>query len=110
MYAHFDSVAAILEATARRGVGRVVAALADIDLDSGTGLDALGRMVEAAWQAVGDLDGLSRATGALLAPEVRRELHHEVLDVVDVLIARGRDDGSVRSDVPAAWQSSIVYR
>ncbi len=109
VYAHFDSVAAVVAASARRSVGRVVAALSAVDLSGGSGLEALGRMVEAAWEALGELHGLSRATGALLSPEVRRAAHDDVLDVVEGLIARGRADGSIRTDMPAGWQASIVY-
>jgi AcrR family transcriptional regulator len=109
VYAHFDSVADVVAASARRSVGHVMAALEAVDLTAGSGLDALGRLVDGAWQKLGELDGLSRATGALLAPEVRRSLHHDVFAVVDGLIARGREDHSVRADVPAAWQSSVVY-
>jgi len=32
-----------------------------------------------------------------------------VLHIVDGLIERGRTDGSIRADVPAAWQASVVY-
>jgi AcrR family transcriptional regulator len=109
VYAHFDSVAAVVAALSRRSVERVVTALGEVDLSAGSGLDALGRMVEAAWEAVGELDGLSRATGALLSPEVRRAAHDDVFHLVDGLVERGRADGSIRADVPAGWQSSIVY-
>jgi AcrR family transcriptional regulator len=109
VYAHFDGVADVVAASARRSVGHVMAAVAGVDLTAGSGLDALGRLVDGAWQRLGDLDGLSRATGALLAPEVRRGLHHDVFAVVDGLVARGREDRSIRADVPAAWQSSVVY-
>jgi hypothetical protein len=58
---------------------------------------------------LGELHGLSRATGDLLAPEARRAAHGDVFDLVDGLVARGRADGSIRADVPAGWQSSVVY-
>jgi AcrR family transcriptional regulator len=109
VYAHFDSVAAVLLATSRRAVERVAAAISQVDLEAGSGLDALGRMVQAAWSLVGELHGLSRATGDLLTPEARRSTHDDVFAVVDGLIARGRNDGSIRADLPAGWQSSVVY-
>jgi len=109
VYAHFDSVAAVLQAASRRAVERVTAVLAGVDLEAGTGLDGLDRMVDAVWPLLGELHGLSRATGDLLAPEARRAAHGDVFDIVDGLVARGRADGSIRTDVPAEWQSSVVY-
>jgi AcrR family transcriptional regulator len=109
VYAHFDSIAAVLQAASRRSVERVMEAVGGIDLEPGSGLDALGRVVGVTWPLVGEMHGLSRATGELLAPETRRAAHGDVFELVDGLIARGRTDGSIRVDVPPAWQSSVVY-
>jgi AcrR family transcriptional regulator len=109
VYAHFDSIAAVLQAASHRAVQRVMAAVAEVDVEAGSGLEALGRVVGAVWPLVGEMDGLSRATGDLLAPEARRSAHGEVFALVDGLIARGRGDGSIRDDVPPAWQSSVIY-
>jgi AcrR family transcriptional regulator len=109
VYAHFDSIPAVLQAASRRAVDRVMGAVAGIDLEAGSGLDALERMVGTAWPLLGEMHGLSRATGDLLAPEARRAAHGDVFDLVDRLIARGRADASIRADVPPAWQSSVVY-
>jgi len=109
VYAHFDSVGAVLQAASHRSVQRVMAAVGQVDLESGSGREALERMVAAAWPHVGELEGLSRATGELLAPEERRAVHGDVFELVDRLIARGRDDGSIRTDVPPGWQASVVY-
>jgi AcrR family transcriptional regulator len=109
VYAHFDSVPAVLQAASHRAVERVMAVAAGMDLEAGSGLDALERLVSGVWPLLGEMDGLSRATGDLLAPEARRAAHGDVFELVDGLIARGRADGSIRDDAPPAWQSSVVY-
>jgi hypothetical protein len=87
----------------------VTHAIAEAELDQGSALEALLRLLDSAWLALDRFGGLARASGEELPPAARRDAHREVLDVVDGVVARGQAEGSLRTDVPAAWLTSVFY-
>jgi TetR/AcrR family transcriptional regulator, mexCD-oprJ operon repressor len=84
VYAHFPTWEALLEAAVQRAVTRVMTALESAQLDQGPPLEALDRMLAAAWQ------------------------HQAAHQALAALLERGRADGSFRTDVPAAWLATAV--
>lgn len=107
LYGHFSSREELLDALAQRTLWRAEAELSQIDL-SGDVLTALERLIQGSWQILEKfhtlLDGELR-----LQPESLRDHHAAPLARVEILIARGQAEGSIRTDLPAAWLVSCFY-
>lgn len=108
VYAHFPDRKAVLEAVVERSVEQVSAVLEAADLSSGSPLDALRRLVTVGWEQLGHHSAIRRASAAELSGEGMRRTHGSARNVVDDLVQRGRDDGSFRDDVPAAWLTTSL--
>ena len=103
VYAHFATLGELHEAVVTRAVGHVGAVLAEADLASGSPLEALERMVTVAWRELDRNAAMAQVTAELLSPEVLHRTHQAVLGQIAKLVARGRKDGSFRTDLPATW-------
>jgi AcrR family transcriptional regulator len=108
LYAHFPSRRALIAAAAQRVLEDASGALDAADIDRGPAREALGRLVRAGWSV------LDRSRGILavereLAPSVVRTHHHEVLEQMGRLIARGQADGVFRTDMPLSWLVATCY-
>jgi AcrR family transcriptional regulator len=107
IYVHFPTREALIAASTDRAVAEVTAAIEAADPSRGEPAEALGRVVAAAWRALGRFH-------ALVAINTRRShgeqhaLHQPVLGVLAPLIERGRRDGSFRADVPAGWHLAML--
>jgi AcrR family transcriptional regulator len=102
LYAHFASRDALLDAAVDRAAGRMMAAFDAAIIDDGPAPEALGRMLRAGWPALDAVWGLLAAGGAQSAAWVRD--HRARLSAhFGRLIARGRADGSFRTDLPDDW-------
>jgi AcrR family transcriptional regulator len=103
VYAHFTSREALIEAIVSRAVADAERARAEARPDDGTGAEALARLVEAAWRAasryLGLTDAVLRALGVREFRRRRASLHAAFRTV----LARGREDGSLRRDMPLEW-------
>ena len=103
VYAHFPTWEALLEAAVQRAVTRVMTALESAQLDQGPPLEALDRMLAAAWQHLARYQAMAQAVSELLSPEAVTRTHQAAHQALAALLERGRADGSFRTDVPAAW-------
>jgi AcrR family transcriptional regulator len=103
VYAHFPTWDALLEAAVARAVGRTMAALEAADPGSGPPVQALERMLAAAWQHLARYSAMAQAVAELLSPEAVTRTHQAAHQTIGALVERGRADGSFRTDLPAGW-------
>jgi TetR/AcrR family transcriptional regulator, mexCD-oprJ operon repressor len=107
VYVHFPTREALIDAVTAKGVSEAAAVIAEAEPERGDALEALTRVVGAAWQALGRFH-------ALVAINTRRpdaelhQLHAPVLALLQPLIERGQADGSFRADVPARWHLTMI--
>lgn len=108
LYAHFASRAEVVDAAMSRVIGQGNEALDAVDL-SGDPLVALARYVEVSWQLVDQARALLVAAQRELPAGRIRELHSGPAARVETLLARGRAEGVMRTDLPIAWLVNVLH-
>ena len=103
VYAHFPTWTALLEAAVERAVRRTMAALESAHADDGPPIEALDRMIAAAWQHLARYGAMAAAVAELLSPEAITRTHQAAHHTIGALLERGQADGSFRTDLPAGW-------
>jgi len=103
VYAHFPTWEWLLEAAVARAVGRTMTALESVHPDQGPPIEALDRLLAATWQHLARYQAMAAAVAELLNPEAVTRTHQAAHQTIGALLARGRADGSFRSDLPAGW-------
>ncbi len=96
VYAHFPTWEALLEAAVERAVRRTMTALEATHPDDGPPVQALERMLTAAWQHLARYGAMAQAVAEQLSPQAVTRTHQAVHQ-------RGQVDGSFRTDLPGAW-------
>jgi AcrR family transcriptional regulator len=108
LYAHFPSRERLLEAAIEAAVEHASAALHAADIDEGSAIRALGRLVRSGWSSIDRYQGLL-AAGGDLSPTRLRSHHAGVLTRIDRLVARGQSAGEFRTDLPREWLVTVCY-
>jgi TetR/AcrR family transcriptional repressor of mexCD-oprJ operon len=108
VYGHFDSLPAILDALLIRSLAEADATFAGLNLESGTATDAVNRLLHAPW-IFGRYQGLLTAATTHLGPEKVRRLHTQVFARIEAVVARGREAGEFRTDLPLPWMMASIY-
>ena len=103
VYAHFPTWEALLEAAVERAVRRTMGALQAVHPDEGPPVEALDRMLAAAWQHLARFQAMAAAVAEILSPEAVTRTHQAAHQTIGALLERGRADGSFRTDLPAGW-------
>jgi AcrR family transcriptional regulator len=103
VYAHFPTWEALLEAAVERAVRRTMTALEATDPTTGPPVQALERMLAAAWQHLARYSAMAQAVAEQLSPAAVTRTHQAAHRTVGALLERGQADGSFRTDLPAAW-------
>jgi TetR/AcrR family transcriptional repressor of mexCD-oprJ operon len=103
LYAHYKSIAAIVEAAVERSVVASLAAFEHARPHEGPADRALLRMAEVSLRQLGRYDALARGAAEHLAPGAVHRSHDAMLAPLLALVERGRDEGLFRTDVPAEW-------
>jgi TetR/AcrR family transcriptional regulator, mexCD-oprJ operon repressor len=103
VYAHFPTWEALLEAAVERAVRRTMTALEATHPDDGPPVQALERMLTAAWQHLARYGAMAQAVAEQLSPQAVTRTHQVAHRTVGALLERGQADGSFRTDLPAAW-------
>jgi TetR/AcrR family transcriptional regulator, mexCD-oprJ operon repressor len=103
VYAHFPTWEALLEAAVERAVRRTMAALESVHPDDGPPIEALDRMLAAAWQHLAGYGAMAAAVAELLSPEAVTRTHQAAHQMIGALLARGQAEGSFRTDLPTGW-------
>jgi hypothetical protein len=77
--------------------------------DVGPPLEALDRLVAAAWQVLERFSGMAAATMESMPHDRHQQFHEPVMVPVSRLIERGRREGAFRDDLPAEWLVACTY-
>ena len=107
IYVHFPTRETLTAAVTERAIAEVTRAMVVAEPDRGDPAEALERLLTIAWHELGRFH-------ALVSVNVRqpqsdlRELHRPVFTILQPLVERGQQDGTFRSDVPAAWHISMM--
>ena len=107
LYGHFKTRAELLSAVLTRVIGDARDTLDAVDV-SGDPRDALARLVGSSWLVVDRLRLVLEAAQRELPAERIHQAHERVLDRVQSLIERGRDEGAFRADLPVLWLASLA--
>jgi len=108
LYAHFPSREALLEAAVEAAVAHASSAIDDADIDEGSAIRALGRLVRTGWSSIERYQGLLAVSGDLSHSRLRSH-HSGVLFRIERLVARGQTAGEFRTDLPRAWLVTVCY-
>ena len=103
VYAHFPTWEALLEAAVERAVRRTMAALESVHPEDGPPVEALDRMLAAAWQHLAGYGAMAAAVAELLSPEAVTRTHQAAHQTIGALLERGQAEGSFRTDLPTGW-------
>ena len=103
VYAHFPTGEALLEAAVERAVRRTMAALQAASPDDGPPVQALERMLAAAWRHLARYSAMAEAVAEHMSAEAVTRTHQAAHRTIGALLERGRADGSFRADLPAPW-------
>jgi AcrR family transcriptional regulator len=107
VYAHYSSRDRLLAAVVAHLTAEVAAAFDDLDLQSGSAADALGRWVDAAWQVVARYPVLLTDAVADL-PGDEDERHRPISERLTEILERGRSAGELDDGPPVGWLVSAI--
>lgn len=107
IYVHFPTRESLVEAVTHHVVAEVAQVIASAEPDRGDPVEALRRVIAAAWKTLGRHHALVAINMRLPREELHGH-HGSVLEQLEPLIERGQRDGSFRSDVPAAWHLATL--
>jgi AcrR family transcriptional regulator len=107
IYGHFPTRDALIDAVTERAISEVTRVVEAAEPQRGEAADALGRVITAAWRALGRFHALVAVNTRLPQAELHRR-HQPLLAMLEPLIERGQRDGSFRPDVPAAWHLAMI--
>jgi AcrR family transcriptional regulator len=109
LYKHFPTRELLLEAVVRRGVADTDRELSLLRLDTLEVDEALQRLVRTSWPILDEHRRVRSAALAHLGHAELRDLHDAAFRHVERLIARGRDEGVFRTDLPRDWLVATFY-
>jgi TetR/AcrR family transcriptional regulator, mexCD-oprJ operon repressor len=107
LYGHFSSREELLTALLHRSMQRVEEQLSSVDL-GGDPWEALDALVASSWKVLYELNAL-RGVVERAMPQELSDSHDHVRARVKALLARGRDDGSFRTDQGLDWQLACYF-
>ncbi len=108
LYGHFSSRNELLAALLHHSMARVESELSAVNL-GGTPWEAMDALVTSSWRLVYDLNALRGVVERELPDQEMHSSHHDPRARVETLLARGRADGSFRSDQTLEWQAACYF-
>ena len=108
LYGHFSSREELLTALLHRTMARVESELSAVDL-GGAPWEALDALVATSWKLVDSLNTLRGVVEQALPDEQMHGSHDSARNRVEQLLARGRSDGTFRTDQSIEWQTACYF-
>lgn len=109
LYGHFPSREALVDAVLDHAVGMADAVLEDESLDTAPAPEAMAGLLRTSWELLDRHRRLFLAADRVLPTERIRQHHDRPLRRVERLIARGRDEGDFRTDLPLEWLVTTFF-
>ncbi|MGI5127254.1 TetR/AcrR family transcriptional regulator [Pseudonocardia sp. CA-107938] len=109
LYAHFSSREVLLEAVLDRAIAQAAAVIEQTRPDDGPADVALQRLVRSSWEVLDRHRGLFEATQREFGAARLRQRHDPAFSRIEALLARGRSEGTIRTDLPLSWLVTAVY-
>jgi AcrR family transcriptional regulator len=103
IYVHFPTREALLDAVMEHAVAAVAEATRAAEPQRGEPREALERVLRATWRQLAQFHGLLALNTARLSAEELHRRHVPVLDQLEPLFERGRQEGAFRTDLPVSW-------
>ena len=109
VYAHFATLEELLTAIVARAVAGSEQVLASAAIHEGPPMEALERLMTVGWGVLERHRAMAQAAAEQLSSEALRQTHDSTNRLIAELIARGREDGSFRTDLPAEWLVTSMH-
>src|SRR5262249_44336077 len=109
LYAHYKTLAEVVEAVIARAVAASVTAIEAAEPEAGPAGDALERVVAAAWAQIAHFDSLARGAAEHLTTAAMHRAHAPLMGHVRDLVVRGQADGAFRTDMDAGWLVTMYF-
>ena len=109
VYAHFDTLEALLAAVLERAVARAAVAFDEGVSGAESVTEALELAVTASWGELTRHLPIAEAAAAYLTPETIRRAHDSGYIRARRLFEAGVESGEFRSDAPVEWLLSVYY-
>jgi AcrR family transcriptional regulator len=109
VYAHYGTMAELIEAAVTRAIDATLTALHDARPEEGPAPEALDRAIVASWRRLSGLEALAGAAAEHLDPGRLQRAHHPLMARLHALVERGQREGAFRSDLPADWLVTVFY-
>lgn len=107
LYAHFPSREVLLEAVLDRTIAEAGEVIKKAAPEEGSAIEALRRLLHTSWNVLHQHRKLFDLAQRELGPV--RQRHREVVDHVEGLLTRGRQEGVIRADLPMNWLVTTVH-
>jgi AcrR family transcriptional regulator len=107
LYVHFPTREALIAAVTERAIAETSEVLRAAAPDEGEPVDALTRVLVAAWRMLGRYHTLV-AINSRLDPMRLRALHEPVLGLLRPLLERGQASGAFNPDLPLDWMLTVL--
>ncbi len=108
LYHHFASRNALLDALTDRSVAEVTSAVQTARPEQGTAIEAIKRVLIAAWKVIGRYRGLVIVNAQRLPRSELRGRLESAIAPIRSLIERGQRNGEFDPDLPADWLINAV--
>ncbi|MBT2232079.1 TetR/AcrR family transcriptional regulator [Nonomuraea sp. NEAU-A123] len=109
LYGHFPSREALVDAVLDHAISIADLALGGVDIDGPPAPEAVAALLRSSWEVLDRHRRLFVAADRVLPMERIREHHDVPLRRIERLIARGRDDGDFRIDLPLSWLVTTFF-
>ena len=109
LYGHFATKEALVDAMVTRAIAMATAALQHVDVEHGSAQERLHELTVSSWEVLNEHRQLMDVAHRYLGAEHMRRRHGAALVGVERLLARGRQSGELRADVPAPWLLATFY-
>ncbi|MET8867611.1 TetR/AcrR family transcriptional regulator [Nonomuraea sp. NPDC004580] len=109
LYGHFPSREALVDAVLDHAVRMADGVLEDDRIDTAPPPEAMEGLLRSSWEVLDRHRRLFLAADRALPTERIRERHERPLRRVERLIARGRESGDFRTDLPLQWLVTAFF-
>jgi len=109
LYGHFPSRQKLLDAVFAHALAKADTALDAEVIDHGAASEALSRLIRSSWPILAQHRGLLAGAQRDLPPARIGQHHDQTMARVERLIARGQDEGDLRTDLPRPWLVATFY-